>query len=171
MSPGTPLWYADFMFFLFPAWLALGMYWLTRMIVATRLTGRATVQRRWVRWAPPPLIIVGMMSVLLADGPRWVRFTRSEPGHAGTREDDHRRRNQRRLPLARALSQLLGHARAGRHRHRDRSVLADIGFMQTEGPGFAWIPSGRLPPADSELDHSYFPLAPRWWAWSGWGSL
>jgi len=171
----TPLWSGDFMLFVFPIWMTLGVYWLARMIGVSRRAGWAAVRRRWVRWAVPPLVFLGMVAVLVLDGPRWVRFTLSEPSlrayaESFTESDDAERTEECRwLGLYRSCwaDQVDGGVLIG---IRDLDVLVDLGLVSSAGKGFAWLPAGR-PPADRTIDDRYRRYTGDWWIWHGWDSL
>jgi hypothetical protein len=167
----TPLWSGDFMLFVFPIWMTLGVYWLARMVGVSRRAGWTAVGRRWIRWAVPPLIFLGMVAVLVSDGPRRVRLALSEPSmRAYAASITERDTGECRwLGLYRSCwaEPVDGGVLIG---IRDLDVLVDLGLVVSAGKGFAWLPAGR-PPADRTIDDRYRRYAGDWWIWHGWDSL
>ncbi|MFF5208510.1 hypothetical protein [Streptosporangium sp. NPDC000396] len=168
-----PVWSYDLVFLMFPIWLSLGLYWFFRMLAEARMTGWVTVRRQWFRWALTPLVFLGMVGALAVDGPRWVRFTLSEPSMqayaktiaAGGDIDE----SCRWLGLYYTCwgEPVEGGALIG---IKDLGIHEGLGMVQTAGTGFAWLPGGRAP-SDAGYDNEYTPFTGSWWDWQGWDSL
>ncbi|AWS44090.1 hypothetical protein [Streptosporangium sp. 'caverna'] len=157
-------WYFGIVLLMFPAWVALGVYWLVRAVRAVRAMGWAAMRRHWFRWVLAPLVFLGMVVALSVDGPLWVRFTLSEPSMqayaktiaAGDETDE----GCRWLGLYHVCwsEPIEGGALL---------VVEDYGMMGTEG--FAWLPGGQEP-SDAGYENHYTPFAGPWWDWRGWSS-
>jgi hypothetical protein len=161
----TTSWYYEIVFLMVPAWMALGIYWLVRIVLAVTSTGWAPLRRHWFRWLLTPIVFSAMVAALAVDGPLRVRFTLSESS----------------LQAYAEIIAAGGHAEPGckwlglyyvcrseRIEGGALLVVKDIGMM--ERMGFAWLPGGQEP-SDDGADNEYTPFTGPWWGWEGWDGL
>lgn len=152
-------WYFEAIIFMFLAWTALILTWLTRLIAAT-WKARPTATRS-LRWMPVPLIFLGVAAALYVDGPLWVRFSLSEAGLEQYAKEiaggEGPSPECRWAGLYRVCG---GEAIPGGSRFR----VKDWPLMESRG--FVWSPETR--PLTDTMDDEYRHLTGPWYGWKGW---
>lgn len=153
--PGGPS--MSFFVMLMLAWLALGAYWVIRLIGAAFAGGLGSIRSQWIWWVAPAVLVVITASLLVTSAPLLVRFNMSQSSMERFAQEVI---GSSRVPKPDRVG-LFPVTRVQRFEGGMRFLVKGGGFLDPSG--FAYSPDGRPPNLGGE--DNYVHLEGPWYLW------